>query len=347
MNKSKVLLLAVGDVMVDKHLSTGGIHASFQSILKVFKEGDIIFANLETPLAKSGYPNWPADELKLCFRADPTIAEDLKAIGINIVSVANNHALNYGYEALFETLKTLDCYGIKHVGGGKNLKEATSAAKMTIKGHKIGFLGFSCTLPYCSEATEYRPGIAPIHVTTAYEPRHLMHQPGSKPFIRTSADNNDVLFLQEQIKSLSDYTDIVVVSVHWGVAFQDELAEYQQPLAHAMINAGADLVLGHHPHTIQGIEVYKQKYIMYSLGNFIFHAHVSDKMSPETLLAKVIIQDKNIAEIELLPVIIDQEGFPLLAEPDVGSIILERLRRLSYLLHTSIVIQDNKAIVRG
>ena len=237
---------------------------------------DLACANLEVPLSHGGHP---ADK-PIAFRADPALAPALAAMGLDVVSFANNHALDYGIPALLDTLEAVERAGVAVVGAGRDLAEACRPAILTVEGARVAFLAFASTLPVGSAATPERPGVAPVRVTVSLlaDAPVLEEQPGTSPYVRTEALPQDVAAAQEAVAAARARADVVVVAVHWGVPpgwaapFQGILADYQRPLGHALVEAGADLVLGHHPHTLHGLERYREAVICYSLGHFIFHS---------------------------------------------------------------------------
>src|SRR5690606_1761556 len=206
------------------------------------KNADLTIGNLETPLTDRGSP---MVEKTYLFRNPPDkVAPALKSAGFDIVTLANNHILDYGVEGLRDTIRSLQDVGIAHVGAGMNLQEARRPVVLTLPdGQTVGFLGYSNTFPEEFWATPSSPGTAFGHV------KHVQ---------------SDVQALVER------NIDIIVVSFHWGRERQPRLRAYQPLLAHAAIDAGADLVLGHHPHILQGVERYKNGLVLYSLGNYTF-----------------------------------------------------------------------------
>lgn len=174
--------------------------------------------------------------------------------------------------------------GVAVIGAGSNLDKAM--APRMIKGDvRVAFLAFCSTLPVGSAATPARPGVAPIRVQVSIlaDAPILEEQPGTSPYIRTELVTEDVERARAAIEQARRSADAVIVSIHWGVPpgwaapFQGILADYQQPLGRALVDAGADLILGHHPHTLHGVEIYRGKFIAYSLGHFVFHSLAQGK----------------------------------------------------------------------
>ena len=208
-------------------------------------ESDIFMAYEEFPFSSRGTA---AEDKQFTFRLPPKNVSIFQEMGIDIVTLANNHTLDFGTEALMDTCDTLDQAGIYHVGAGRNLEEAKQPAVLTAKGKKIGFLGASRVIPVASwNAAAAAPGLL-----TTYDPTLLL----------------------EEIRTLKETCDYVVVYVHWGIERSERPEAYQRSLGQQYIDAGADLVIGSHPHVLQGIEYYKGKPIVYSLGNFIFGSSI-------------------------------------------------------------------------
>jgi len=264
---ANITIGAVGDIKFDTRLKSNPLY-------DILKRSTVATANLECPLTSYDIP---ADKL-FAIKAPPSVAKQLPGLGLQVVSVANNHAMDYAERGLMDTIKYVTREGITVVGGGKNLTEALVPSTIEAGALKIGFIGAACTLPAGSAATEKRPGIAPIRVYATFEidSGEALEQPGSSPFIHTQVVQDDLEAVLRTIESSKKSVDLMIVSLHWGVTpgwqpvFQGSLAEYQAPLGRALIDAGANIVLGHHPHVLYGIEVYRQGIIFYSLGHFIF-----------------------------------------------------------------------------
>ncbi|MEL7563838.1 MAG: CapA family protein [Dehalobacterium sp.] len=241
----------------------------------------------------------------------------------SIVSLANNHALDYDSPALLQTIELLQAVGIKTVGGGKDIGEARSPVIIEREGIKVAFLSYSEMAdmvwsfkhPRKLKATEEIPGIAPLIVEQIIE---------------------DI----ENVKAQADY---VFLSLHWGVEYQDMPEDYQRDIAHQLIDAGADVILGHHPHCLQGVEIYQGGLIAYSLGNFVFDQNWSDK-TREGLLLSLKMNPTEILQAELLPIFIN-DGQPVVAEDDQGKKILERAYHISEKLGTKFILNEEKGVI--
>ena len=244
-------------------------------LVDILRSAQLTFANLETPLTLFE----EAAEKAFYHRADPVQAQTLVDLGIDLVTLANNHTLDFGQIGLADTVAALHASGIATVGAGNNFKEAIAAHRGRTEKGSIGALGLSSALPPGFAAGSNRPGVAPIRVlqNAALDTGFLAEQPGMAPFIHTDATEGDVEAACEVIRSMRQTVDLLVVGIHWGIPYgfaapsYGILAEYQRSLAHALIDAGADIVAGHHPHYVQPIEVYRNRLVLYSLGNFMFH----------------------------------------------------------------------------
>lgn len=236
----------------------------------------IAFANLEAPLTDQG---WPADKL-IVLRGAPAVAPALREMGLTVVSFAHNHALDFGVPGMLQTLEVVEAAGVRVIGAGRDLAAALAPAMTECAGIRVAWIGLASTLPPGFAATVERPGVAPLRVRVRFEADAsvMEEQPGTSPYVWTSAEPADLEQAADAVRDARHRADVVVVSIHWGVPpgwaapFQGVLADYQRPLAYALVDAGAGVILGHHPHTLHGVEAYRGVPILYSLGNFVFHA---------------------------------------------------------------------------
>jgi poly-gamma-glutamate synthesis protein (capsule biosynthesis protein) len=237
-----VTLVAVGDVLlsrgVGRQIEKHGPHYPFKKMQKLTSLADIAFCNLECPISKGGFPR----KTQFLFRADPQAVEGLSYAGFDIASLANNHTLDYGRDALLDTMSHLSKADIKPSGAGTSRSEAVKPAVIIKKGLKVGFLSYTDLPAQGDTPLPDKPGIARV-------------DPGT---------------LTGEVKGAEKDIDVLVVSFHWGVEYKSAPTERQKELAHKAIDAGADLVLGHHPHVLQPVEIYKNKPIIYSMGSFVF-----------------------------------------------------------------------------
>lgn len=243
--EDQISIVAGGDVMlgswVEDVVRTRGWSYPFMQLDSVLHGADVVFANLEAPFGVED----SAFEKTFAFQVSPDLIQVLTAGKINVVSLANNHILDYGEGALVHTINLLKERGISFSGAGLNLSEARRPALLDIKGCKMAFASYSLTFPEEFWATDSTAGTCfPYHT-----------------------------FFYQDIKKFKQENDLVIVSFHWGGELLNTPKEYQVQLAHQTINAGADLIIGHHPHVVQGVEIYKGKPIFYSLGNYIFGSY--------------------------------------------------------------------------
>ena len=242
---------------------SGVVDGTFRSVID---SSDVFMANEEFPFSSRGTA---AADKQFTFRLPPEKVSIFQELGIDIVTLANNHALDFGTDALLDTCHTLDQAGIYRVGAGANLDEAKRPVIMEIKGKKIGFLGASRVIPVGSwNATANGPGML-----TTYDPALLL----------------------EEIRKAKEKCDFVTVYVHWGIERDERPQDYQRTMGKQYIDAGADMVIGSHPHVLQGMEYYKGKPIIYSLGNFIFGSSI-----PRTALLKADWDGVTLS-LELVP----------------------------------------------
>jgi hypothetical protein len=214
----------------------------------------------------------------------------------------------------------------------------------------VALISLSSTLPIGSEAYETMPGIAPIRVKFSLEidTNLINEQPGTVPVVETWTIDADVALVCDVIRSAADRADYVIVAIHWGVPsywlspYTGIYATYQQPLGHQLVDAGADAVIGHHSHSLHGIEIYNGKPIYYSAGNFLFEGAPSRGfMGPESLIAQITLGDR--VELRIVPLWIDERGLPTLATGDRAASVLELLARLSEPFGTKLVIDNERA----
>lgn len=267
-----IQMVFAGDVYLSEYVTNQynnkGIDGILSSSLQdEFKYADLSMVNQEFPFSEGGTP---MKDKQFTFRIHPKYISIFKDMSIDIVSLANNHTLDYGTDGLLDSLSTLKEVDIEYVGAGANIEEAKAIREYTLKGRKIAILGASRVIPVTDwNATSSNPGLL-----TTYDPTALI----------------------ELIKAAKENNDFAIVYVHWGIEKQNYPEEYQRTMAKQYIDAGADLVIGSHPHVLQGIEYYNGKPIVYSLGNFIFYNSIE-----KTALLKVTIDSLNNMKISLLP----------------------------------------------
>lgn len=291
---------AVGDVFVNRKKPNDAFFGSSDLLHKI----DVVFGNCEGVFTDHPHfaptSGWQVVAPKLNGSA-------LGEAGFDVMAVANNHIIDAGHEGLADTLNLLHSQGIKTVGAGANLAEATAAAVVEQHGTRIGFLGFSSVYPVGYDARRSKPGLAAMRVHSHYfipEWSYGHVEPGVVPAVRTFPFPEDLELLKSLIRDLRSRVDVVVVSHHWGQAARPVyLTEYERTLGRISIEAGADVVLGHHHHFLRGIEFHEGKPIFYGLGHFVFDLPGLDVIHNGHELEKL----KAIGEYAIYP----REGFPL------------------------------------
>jgi poly-gamma-glutamate capsule biosynthesis protein CapA/YwtB (metallophosphatase superfamily) len=266
-----VKVIVTGDVNL-MNVTDGNV--PFRRVKETFLSADLAFANLECCL--SSRLNEGSTHVEGFF-ADPAVsAVALTECGIAAVGLANN--VNYGGEAITESIENLDRIGIAHTGAGSKDAEARAPAVVIRRGHKIAFLQRSSVYWATNhEATPHSAGIAVIRGHTAYQvPMYKMkreipplNRPGIPPYIVTWADPDYLAWFEKDLIAARETSDIVVASFHWGL--HKDVLDYIKEIAHLAIDGGADVVVGHGPHYSLGVELYKGKPIFYGLGCFSFH----------------------------------------------------------------------------
>ncbi|MBM4177554.1 CapA family protein, partial [Candidatus Gribaldobacteria bacterium] len=295
----EVSLVAVGDISYSRGVERivkkqNNINYPFLKIQDYLKSADLVFGNLETPITQG--PEIP--DFEMILRSNPGTEKALGQTGFSILSLANNHTPNFGEKGLKDTFNFLENAGIKYVGAGQNEQEAYQPVYIEKKGIKIAFLAYNDTnvVPAYYEASANRAGTALMRMDK----------------------------MTETVKEAKQKADFVIVSVHSGTEYADKPNDSQVNFAHAAVDAGADLIIGHHPHVLQTMEKYKGKYIFYSLGNFVFDQPQSEE-TKEGLAIKIYFTKSGINKISLLPVVMENLAQPRRANKNETDKILQRL----------------------
>jgi len=272
----QIKIILAGDVMLSRGVEymigkygNGDFKFPFLKIADYLKDADIVFANLEGPISDKGVRVGSI----YSFRQKPESIEGLTLAGFNVISLANNHAFDYSREALEDTFLRLNESEISYVGAGFSESKAYSPLIKEINGAKIGFLAYTNLGPETWQAVGESSGIAWI-------------------------SENDFEKIKRDIKSAKEISDVLIVSLHAGEEYQKTPAQFQIDFAKMAVDAGADLVVEHHPHVTQPFEKYLQGYIAYSLGNFIFDQSFSQE-TMESQIIELSIENKAIKEINL------------------------------------------------
>jgi len=299
---------------VDYPSAAAKFHHPFEKIAPFLRQRDLVLVNLETPLTSHR-------RARGHFLSDPGYAPAMREAGISIVNVANNHIFDGGEMGFLKTLEHLRDAGIAYVGAGRDLQDARSGTLLQLNRTKFVFLSYTqfCNANYSSIAADY-PGILPM----------------------------DRVLMVEDIKAARERADLVFVCLHWGFENQPNVHPKQVEIAHSLIDAGADAIIGHHPHVPHGIEVYRRRPILYSLGNLIF-GRTRNGWS-DNYLAEIVIdqQRTHIQGVAIYP--ISGQGQELL-QPELLSgvradALLHELQIKSAAFGTGIAIQDHIGYVK-
>jgi poly-gamma-glutamate capsule biosynthesis protein CapA/YwtB (metallophosphatase superfamily) len=329
-----VTLLAVGDCGPVHGPHNGYPAGHFTSPLRnLLARADLRIANCERQ-----YSDRPIDASRTKHGCQPSsMAAIFPEFGFDVLTLANNHMMDAGPEALLDTRDILEGLGIRVTGAGRDLTQAREPAIVESNGLFIGFLAYCSALPKGSEAGEDKVGVAALRVHTTYEDRGVQ----APVRVRTKADPADLAMLLDDIRALKRLVDVVVVNLHAGVIWVPRvISDYQVEVAHACIDAGAELVLGHHPHILKGIEVYKGKTIFYSLSHLCMtkpepaavwseapwmHGALGNhnELDPDmpllpygrparlTMVAKARFSADGVQDVSFVPVTIDREYRPV------------------------------------
>ncbi len=311
---SACTLACVGDVNLDlDQLDMGyGYQYPWTGVAGLLQNADLSFANLECAVS---YRGSPVPGKGFTFRGSPAALPAMREAGIDVVSHANNHARDYGAEALLDTLHHLDGNGIAHCGSGADLGQARSPAVLAANGLRVAFLAYSDVNYYGWPAG---PGYAGV------------------------ADASDAARIAAEVSAARRGSDLVVVSFHWGVEKEYRPTSRQRYLAHLAVDSGADLVVGHHPHVIQGLELYRGKLIAYSLGNFVFNP--GSVQGTYSALLRVSLACGRFCDATIYPVRI-VSGRPLLMSGSEASSWLSQIASLSASLGTRMTVHGDTASI--
>lgn len=280
-------MIATGDIIPARSVNYQAVQRRdftwpYLKTASITRTADITFANLESPLADK----CPVTQQGMIFCGDARNVEGLIFAGIDIASLANNHAGNYGTKGVEQTINLLNQNNILVTGvNGLTIKE--------VKGIKFAFLGYN-------DISKTQPGIS----------------------------NVDEENIRNEIIAAKNQADIVIVTLHWGTEYKDQPDERQKYLGHLAIDAGADLIVGNHPHWIQPVEIYKGKLISYAHGNFVFDQMWSQK-TKEGVIGKYIFYDKQLIDVEFMPVQIADYGQPFFLEGTQAQAILTEMKENS------------------
>lgn len=256
-----VRFCAVGDVGPERR----DVDTLFEKTADEIRSADLAFMQLEMTLTERGAR---VPQTKHTSRTHPDAAEAFARAGFDVVSWASNHSLDWGTEGFLDTVEAIEAAGLIPLGTGRNIDEARAPRIVERGGLRVAFLAYCSILPDSYWATAERAGIAPLRAFTLHEAIEP-DQPGTPHRMYTVPHPGDEAAMVADIEAAKEKADVVIVSCHWGIHFtRAELADYQRALGRAAIEAGAEMVLGHHAHILKGVEFHRGKPIFHSLGNF-------------------------------------------------------------------------------
>lgn len=305
-------ILFIGDILLaneaEEHINAYGTDYPFQRIKEDLLKYDYVVGNLETPITARGVPY---TDKAYTFRLHPSSARALKDLKLDAVFLSNNHLMDYGHAGMEDTIVYLDNNNIRHAGGGKNISDARRP--ILIKHDNISI----CILSYCDRppsdfyASDEKPGIAPLDLDKIKDDIAIWKNPGT----------------------------IVILSLHWGIEHTHEPQYYQKKMAREIIDAGADAIIGHHPHWPQGIEIYCGKPVVYSLGNFV--NGFTNAIERDNIAVVMYYANSALERIKIIPIagknsVIKYQPY-ILTGPG-ASALLNLVRVLSGKLNTDIDI---------
>lgn len=330
MADDSIVLMGVGDV--------GPIHEPMEDYTTlarpVLATADIRFGQCERLYSTRGSPQLHSGHALKHGRLKPHMASIFRDCGFDVVSLASNHAMDFGAEALMETIDVLRNMGIQVVGAGKNIEEARRPVIIERKGVRVAFLAYCSVLNEGFAAGPNSPGAAPMRAHTYF--RIIDYQPGTPPVVVTVPYEDDLKAMLANIGAVRKSVDTIVLSMHWGLHYVPKvICDYQPIVANAAFEAGADVILGHHAHVPKGIGVHGGKACFYSLSNFIMSSegkapgqltplaqHLGVVLDPEyprlpygldakrSLIAKAVLSKTGVKRASFLPVLIDKRLRP-------------------------------------
>ena len=283
-HRGRLVIHGTGDVSLDPDyipaLQTEGYGWAWSGLGGLFKEDDLTVINLECPATDVSAP----EAKTFVFRCDPAALPVARRFGVEVANLANNHAYDHGPEGLLDSIRNVRKAGLAAVGAGASRDQALRAAYFELDGWKVAVVGLSEVLdPDYQVAGPHTPG---------------------------TAAGNDFGLALRAIRDASRRADLVIVSIHWGYELDTQPRAYQIDEAHRMIDAGADVIFGHHAHRLQPMDTYRGRPIFYGLGNFVW-PHLSEEGST-TAVARVRVTPKGRFRGRLLPAYIVSDGHPVL-----------------------------------
>jgi len=297
---AEVLIGMVGDLLIDRERPDEAL-AEVGDLLAV---PDILFGNLEASFADEPHPA-PSVGIPVIPRGHNLDA--FARAGFNVLSMANNHIVDAGHAAMLESRARLRAQGVKTCGAGENLADARKPAIIEAGGLKIAFLAYASVFPMGYEARSNVPGLVPLRAYDLWRPAlDNYHVPGTPPRLQTVPDQSDLASLASDIAAAKQHADLVFTSFHWGDWLRPyHLTDHETRTAKWCVDEGVDMVIGHHHHTLRGMEWYRGKPILYGLGHFVFDLRLKISEEFKAMQHAMHAQAHDFA-------VFPREGWPLL-----------------------------------
>lgn len=354
MSGGTLTMLAVGDLILDMPRA----ESYFDYVVPVLRSADIVVGQVEVVFTSRGVCSSTDVAAPPC---DPVNMNALPHAGIDVATLAGNHIWDSGPEGIADTVKGLQDLGIAAVGAGMNIEEARRPAILKRNDTTFGFLSYNCVGPRESWATVRKPGCAYVNIITHYELSHAT--PGGPPDIYTFAEPSSLQAMETDIRSLKTLCDVLVVALHKGIGHVPaKLAQYEKDISYAAIDAGADLILGHHAHILKGIEQYRGKTIFHGLGNFVtvttaltprpgedsqqwaikrkelfgfapdpeYPTYPFHPEAKHTIIAKCTLENHKITGVSYLPCLVNKKGQPeILKKDERGQQVFDYVKKIT------------------
>ena len=304
---------------VADYIDMNGGASAMANIADVLSTADVTISNLESPLSDND--SEPVYDKDVYIIGKPSAIEGMVNSGIDIVSLANNHIMDYTGPALQDTLNALDAKGILHAGAGMNEADADKIVETTVNGVSIAFLSWTDIVPDNYVAYKDEPGVASARL------------------------NMDAAL--KRVREAKETHDIVIVAMHWGIEYQDYMDEsQQQEPAHQLVDAGADVILGNHPHVLQGIEFYNGSLIAYAHGNCVFRQAFEFGNTHQSYVLNFDMTEEGVKNATVTPLYLsDEYGIPSIVTGDQAASQLAHLAEISEGMNIVFDIQGDVAYI--
>ena len=317
----RISFVTTGDLIfwreVADYIDANGGASAMANIADTLAQADVTISNLESPLSDD--ESEPVIDKDVYIIGRPSAIDSITNSGIDVVSLANNHIMDYTGPALKDTLAALDGAGILHAGAGMSEAQAETPAELEVNGASIAFFSWTDIVPDYFVAFGDEPGVVSARLN-----------------------------MKDACKRVSEAKathDIVIVAMHWGVEYEDYISDYlQSEPAHQLVDAGADVILGNHPHVMEGVEFYKGSLIAYAHGNCVFwqkydHTH-------ESIVLNFDMTQDGIKNVVVTPLYLDDTyGIPDFATGEQADVTLSRLKEISEGMNVAFDIHDGKAYI--